>query len=439
MNPPVKPPKSGRLANPVGSTVWLYGIGALLGLGLLKLGNPVILDRLVTVPQGFWEWVFQPWPLSLGVYGILAWLGIGFVLGARLDLTRLRGWAWFPLVWLGWQLCAAASTVDRSLTEVTLKHFGICVLLYYAGLFSGREPSDVVPRFAWGILVSLVLVCWIGWDQHFGGLEATRRMVYEQEGWQNLPKDYLKKLSSDRIFSTLVYPNALAGAILLFAPLSIYALYHIRYRYRFVIYATLLGLFVYALSACLVWSGSKAGWLISVLMLGVGLWNHEALRRYRRWAVAAVLILGIGVFFARYQSYFQKGATSVGARFDYWAAASQTVAQRPLLGSGPGTFSVMYRAVKAPESEMALLAHNDYLEQASDSGVPGGIVYLLLFPACLVRCYRYSRAIPLVFSVWLGLFGWALQGCVEFGLYIPALSWSAFFFLGWLERASMEA
>lgn len=425
-------------SNKAGACAWMWGIGALLGLSLLKLGNPVILDRLVTLPEGFWQWVFQPWPLSLGVCGVLVLVAAGLLWGGRPDLTRVRGWAWVPLVWFGWQVCASIPTVDKTLTEVTLKHFGICVLLYYLGLFSRRDVSDHVPQFIWGLVLSLVMVLWIGWDQHFGGLEATRRMVYEQEGWQNLPKDYLKKLSSDRIFSTLVYPNALAGAILLFAPVSIFAIYSLRYRYRFVIYATFLGLFIYASGACLVWSGSKAGWLIAVFMLGFAFWSQESLRRYRRWTIATVLVLGFGLFVARYQAYFKKGATSVGARFDYWSAASRTVVQRPLLGSGPGTFSVMYRAVKAPESEMALLAHNDYLEQASDSGVVGGIAYLLLFPAALIRIYRYSNRVPLVFSIWIGLLGWALHGCVEFGLYIPALSWSAFFFLGWIERGLVE-
>ena len=38
----------------------------------------------------------------------------------------------------------------------------------------------------------------------------------------------------------------------------------------------------------------------------------------------------------------------------------------------------------------------------------------------------------LTFAVWLGVLGWALQGFAEFGLYIPALAWTAFALLGWL-------
>ena len=99
-----------------------------------------------------------------------------------------------------------------------------------------------------------------------------------------------------------------------------------------------------------------------------------------------------------------------------------------------GTFSIAYQAVKKPESEMARLAHNDYLQQVSDSGVLGGVIYSG-FVVCLLW-WGYARPQGqmgvLRFAVWLGLLGWALQGLLEFGLYIPALSWSAFALAGWL-------
>jgi hypothetical protein len=38
----------------------------------------------------------------------------------------------------------------------------------------------------------------------------------------------------------------------------------------------------------------------------------------------------------------------------------------------------------------------------------------------------------LAFAVWLGVLGWALQGLLEFDLYIPALAWPALTLLGWL-------
>ena len=84
---------------------------------------------------------------------------------------------------------------------------------------------------------------------------------------------------------------------------------------------------------------------------------------------------------------------------------------------------------------MAKLAHNDYLEQASDSGLIGLALYVALVFGILH--YLYRKRLPgmdfLRFTVWLGLVGWALHSSVEFPLYIPGLAWTAFAFLGYLS------
>src|SRR6267142_1394248 len=97
--------------------------------------------------------------------------------------------------------------------------------------------------------------------------------------------------------------------------------------------------------------------------------------RWKWAALAAVALVGLGVFAVRFHSYFAAGATSVGARFDYWRAAGQATAEQPVFGFGPGTFQRPYARLNAPEAEMARLTHNDYLEQFSDSGIAGGIFY----------------------------------------------------------------
>ena len=112
----------------------------------------------------------------------------------------------------------------------------------------------------------------------------------------------------------------------------------------------------------------------------------------------------------------------------------QTIAAKPVFGTGPGTFSIAYEAIKRPESEMSRLTHNDYLQQASDSGVVAALAYLAIAVTVLI-CGYAKPATPdglARFSVWLGLLGYALQGLMEFGLYIPALAWTAFGLGGWL-------
>jgi O-antigen ligase len=149
--------------------------------------------------------------------------------------------------------------------------------------------------------------------------------------------------------------------------------------------------------------------------------------------VSIGLVLGLVFFFMRFSGYFQKGATSVGARFTYWSAAVQTVKERPLFGSGPGTFSVMYEKSKPADAEMAKLAHNDYLEQASDSGIVGGLTFTGFVILSLAMLYPTARRIGWGgMVIWLGLLGWGAQSFIEFGLYIPAIAWPVFLFFGWL-------
>jgi len=93
---------------------------------------------------------------------------------------------------------------------------------------------------------------------------------------------------------------------------------------------------------------------------------------------------------------------------------------------------VTYRRLKPPQAEMTRLAHNDYLQQASDSGVLGFVAFSLFVTASLWLLYRRSCSDPVRFAVWLALLGLSLHGFVEFNLYVPAIAWPQFFLFGWL-------
>jgi O-antigen ligase len=413
---------------------WFAGVfGAVLGLALLKFGNPIILDRLIDPPSNALEYLFQPWPVRYG------YLLLGVCVLVALPLMRLpfpapRWVLILPLCWLGWQFLSAAQTVDTRLTQPTVIHFVACVLCFFLGLMALGRLAD--PGAFWMALLGFFgFVLWNGFEQHYGGLQATRELFYQQPNWQQASPEYLKKIQSDRIFATLVYPNALAAAILLLLPPGLVTAWRLTSRLADVSRLVIVAALAYGGLACLYWSGSKSGWLIALLLALITLLTQVRLSRSARLAiVAAVLAGGLAAFFIRYAGYFQRGAPSVSARMDYWRAAGQTALAHPILGTGPGTFSVAYRQIKRPESEMAQLTHNDYLEQASDSGFPGALAYAAFVVGsvgALPRCRRIF-AEPRWYSVWLGVLGWAVQSTVEFLLYIPALTWTAFALLGWL-------
>lgn len=420
--------------------------GLLLGLSLLKFGNPAIMEKFIVRPENTYELVLAPWPIRWG-YILLVLVGVLGVFRLQWKL-HIPSWAaLLPVAWFGWQLVSATRTVDAELTRVTLAHLAACVLCFYLGLLAlarcGRQSG-----FWIGLVSGLLLVMVSGLRQHFGGLADSREyfMTYVYPTLETVSPEYMKKISSNRIFATLFYPNTLAAALILLLPVVATIIY-VRSADRFTLAARwfLTTIVLLAGLACLYWSGSKGGWLVMMAVMALAFLHWDRIPARVKWvSVILMLVAGLGAFFWTYAAFFSRGAPSVGARFDYWRAAVQNFLQHPVLGSGPGTFAIPYEALKAKESEMSRLVHNDYLQQATDSGFPG----LLLFTAFVVTGlwlgYRKVRpaglnpresgtdAQQIQFAVWLGLFGWAIHSLMDFDLYVPAIGWTAFALLGWL-------
>jgi len=451
-------------------------VGCFIGLALLKFANPVVLDHKVQPPGSLLEAVVWSWPLAwafpalslVAVAGVFVFWFEPRVRCATPSLPRPWWWLGFcclPALWFAWQCLSAAFSANGAVTRPVLWHFLAGCVFFYVGLLGLSKPGAMS---LWPpIVAALIVVVWVGFDQHFGGLEATRQYIYRQPDWEKQSPEFLRKIASNRIYSTLFYPNTLAGALLLFLPPVLAALVSCRNRltlqatsdiaqagrfHRFIV--LLAALLTLGSIACLYWSGSKAGWLIALFICALGLLCSEIPKRTKVAVALFCFILGISGFLVAHFSYFQRGAKSVEARFGYWRVAGQIAMNHPVLGSGPGTFWVLYRYMKPPDAEMARLVHNDYLQQAADSGLPGFLLYSTFMLGSVVFLRPNARSAheaqsdsrsPLTcanflvleapqvrLGLWLGIVGYSLHGLIEFNLYIPALSWSAFLFLGWL-------
>jgi O-antigen ligase len=445
--------------------------GAFLGLTLLKFGNPPIMEKYVSTPSNTWEVLFNfPWPIGWA-YSLLALFVVIGVFAARCTQTGARlAPVWLvslPAIWLLWELLAANRGNFSALSNPTVEHFGACVVCFYLGFFCLKGTQER-PGFWLGIFCGFLLILAVGWQQHFGGLAQTRQYFYTYiyPQLKEVSPEYLKKMSSTRIFSTLFYPNALAGALLLLLPSVLVFIWN-RQGLTMPARGFILASVAVGALGCLFWSGSKGGWLLMLLLALLAVLRAGLDKRVRILLVTLMLLVGMAGFFAKYLGFFQRGATSVSARLDYWRAAVQIAKDNPVFGTGPGTFAITYAKIKKPDSEMSRLVHNDYLEQACDSGLPGFMAYasfvlgtLVLTGACVFRPHGRSRQrnpspqpprqknTPQPdsspgsewqgFAIWLGLFGWASQGLFEFGLYIPALAWVAFAFMGLLLGSRSE-
>ncbi len=460
------------MKNVTATKIYTLAFGLFLGLCLWKFGNPVILSHNISVPATGSEFLNDPWPPQWANWILLPLAIIGGLLVFKnhspgySDKSAAAGTFSFqlpasilhllPLVWLGWQFISATRTVDADLTGVTLWQFFGCAACYFLGakLFSRENRSRWL---LFGVLAAFTFCIVRAVDQRLFEFPQTRQMlaVGERCGWTNFPPETVATMKRDgviisangadavnpevmakfqkgRVSGTLVYPNALAGIILLLWPVALALAFGATKKMKPPIRLAVIALAVFLGGAALFWSGSKLGWLIGIGLVGLYLLRRDWPKKLKLVAVAVVLILGLGVFAVRFQQYFAGGATSTGARLDYWHAAVQTTVSHPLLGTGPGTFQRPYAQLKAPDSEMARLTHNDYLEQFSDSGLIGGISYAAWIIVVLAVIGRklWRNGDEIEIAIYAGLLGWFAQGLGEFGLYVPALAWTAFSLLG---------
>ena len=443
-----------------GTGFYALVFGLFLGLAILKFGNPVILDQKITPPASPSEFWTDAWPTHWGNWILLplALTGAALVFTSKPRWPGTR-WLWLlPLLWFGWQLLSATQTVDGNLTASTLCQFAGCLACYFIGALVLRQER------AWhwlliGLLAAFAFCLVRGINQRLFEFPQSRQMLLEggRTGWTNLPPELfmemkrdrgiittngmdvpnpaiLAKFAKGRVMGTLVYPNALAALILLLLPLSLVLAFNSTKRLRSSIRVVVITLTIFLGGAAFFWTGSKLGWLIAVAIGGACLFRLQWPTRLKWAALTAVIVIGLGVFAVRFHSYFAAGATSIGARFDYWHAAAETTFMHPLLGTGPGTFQRSYAQLKSPTAEMVRLVHNDYLEQFSDSGIVGGTLYGAWIVFSLLTIVRrvWRSGDPASFAIFLGVLAWFIQGFGEFSLYVPALAWTAFILLGFL-------
>lgn len=457
--------------------------GLFLGLCLVKFGNPVVLEQRIEPPVTAAEWWTQSWPVRWAFPLLLIFSVSLLAFGKPASRIRAAGLpvtlVLLPVLWIGWQVLSAESTVDRALTATTMRQLagaGACFAVGWISLGPGIRRS-----LLWvGLLLGFLFCLNRATQQRLFEFRQDHDALVEGQatGWTNFPPALLDQMRRDgllvatngvevanpvildkmrraRVNGTLVYPNALAGVVLLLLPAALAVLSAATVGMKSSVRRLVLGVVGGLGAAVLFWTGSKAGWLVALGVGTVWLACQPIPVRLRIGLAALVLVGGLGVFGLRFAGYFAKGATSATARTDYWKAAVQNTRENPFLGSGPGTFQRPYLRLKSPESEMTRLVHNDFLEQATDSGLPGFLLYAGWIAWGLwILARRHARgiagsgpgtlAIPTVESaVFYGLLAWFLHGTVEFGLYIPASAWTAFTLFGALlgegRPASPEA
>lgn len=135
---------------------------------------------------------------------------------------------------------------------------------------------------------------------------------------------------------------------------------------------------------------------------------------------------------------------SLGYRLEIWGSAWELFLQRPLLGSGIGTFPLRYPAVRSPleTSTTGHFAHSDILQLFVELGFFGALLFLLVpivfvvsFGAS-IRKHGTDFGLPLLAFNVLVLVG--LHGLVNFVIYQPLIAFAVGLLIGASGRGARE-
>ena len=415
---------------------FVFGLATVAFLAPLKFGTPVMIQAAAPLPQDSFEWLHFSWPNELVIIFIFAGF-IWLVLDRDRMLARVDLLFTLPLFFLLTQALAAPWTICPQATIDTLLLFAAGVLLFYVGAWYVRDGAATAQIFG-GLTLATLFVCLLAMRQHFGGLAETRAYAALYVDLARAPKDFSLRMTSNRVFGSLVYPNALAGFLVVaFAPTLVWIWVRARgwdARVKWIALLFAGGVMLF----CLVLTGSRGGFMaFGVMALTIfACWFSRGERRTALWLVGLVVAL-VGVFLLGQRAGFLHfGTTSLESRLDYWRGAVAIARDHPWVGTGPGTFGSIYPKYKTALTEEAQVVHNSFLQMWSDSGVLAFLAYALLWIVAVRDSFRLARqrvGDAAAMAVCGALAGWTVHGLVDFDLYAPGVALPAFILLGTVQ------
>ncbi len=339
------------------------------------------------------------------------------------------------LVLLYWSIAAIATALSpvkkAALTDlVTLSLYLLLFALCARVLRSPRLRSGIIVIY---LHISLIVSVY-GLRQWFFGATALATWVD--------PESPLSKTT--RVYSYLGNPNLLAGYLL---PAVIFSLVAIFAWQSWLKKALALTMFIVN-TACLVLTFSRGGWIGLVVSILVAMallvyWKSiEMPPFWRTWSLPIVLggligVLLLAVIFVEpvrlrvFSIFADRQDSSNNFRRNVWDAVFEMIADRPILGIGPGhnSFNKVYPLYQRPRYT-ALSAYSILLEVAVETGFVGLACFLWLIIVSFNTAFiqmRRLRQLRNVEGLWLIgaiaiLFGMLAHGTVDTVWYRPEVN-----------------
>jgi len=242
-----------------------------------------------------------------------------------------------------------------------------------------------------------------------------------------------------RSFGTFITPNGLAGYLMIALPAGLVLAWISRSLAGRMVWGAATALMV----AAFFLSGSRGGGLafLPALLLFLLLAGHALARRRLAWALilaalglTAVLAVAVTPLRVRLVGLLGGQDASMIFRYYVWQSALAQARDHPLLGTGAGTFELVYPRYAI--AGFTRMAHQSYLQLAAEMGLPGLLAFLWLaaaFALGLRRAWRGWKPPPVrlvLAACAAGICGLFLHSLIDYGWYLGAIMLAAFGLLG---------
>lgn len=252
-----------------------------------------------------------------------------------------------------------------------------------------------------------------------------------------------------RWYSTFYWPNPFAAFLLLVLPFTL-----IRFlQASWLRDALTHGCTSTLLIAALVFTYSRGAWVTLALVAPLILilvqpprWGTALVRIGLLAAVVSIVVVTLprtvvptgtnGALAARAVSVVDQGDYSIQGRLNFWRAALAIFRDHPLVGTGPGTFSVMHGAYQQDVRYYARDVHNFYIQMLAEMGIVGFAAMLVLGWSIWAEWKRTLQAargreeFATLVGVGLGAFTFFLHIAFDMDWTFPAIPATAFALLG---------
>lgn len=219
-----------------------------------------------------------------------------------------------------------------------------------------------------------------------------------------------------RVYSTFDNPNVLGQYLVLVIPVSFAAMCSAESLIKRFIFFAMTAI----MSACLLFTWSRAAWVAIILAIGFFLVIKD-----RRWASLCVLVLIVLPFvlpesiLLRLLSIGNLKDSSTAYRVSVWVASARMAKDYIIsgIGLGSGAFERVYQQYALNGAGFAIHSHNFYIQLVVEMGIFG----LVSFVSIIYTAFRRITAARLgdrtlrnfAFAVGGALIGYLFQGMAE--------------------------